>query len=179
MEPHGLEAACQLLRQHSAHNNFHLAWHEFRDLNRPFDWELLRGLGQRVALVAAPRDMWFPEHHLQELREAAPNVQVGAGCLAVSTSAALPALLGAMQLLTSMALLYPLGSQGGPLPCMHCGMGMPGLQGCVLHIGKQCCSKASSLPGLPVPVVDVGIAMLLLLCRPCCPVCCRWCGGRT
>jgi hypothetical protein len=77
MEPHGLEAACQLLRRHSAHNNFHLAWHEFRDLNCPFDWQLLRGLGQQVVLVAAPRDMWFPERHLQELQQEAPNVQVG------------------------------------------------------------------------------------------------------
>lgn len=49
---------------------------QFRDLSRPFAWHLLRQLGQRLHLLACPKDMWLPDHHFQEVLMQVPDIQV-------------------------------------------------------------------------------------------------------
>lgn len=65
-----------LLNKHSARNNFHLAMHEFKDLDGPVDWDLLRCLGRRVAVIAAPKDMWFPKQHHDDMLSHIMDIEV-------------------------------------------------------------------------------------------------------
>lgn len=53
----------------------------FRDLDGPVDWQLIDRLGSRAAVVCAPRDMWFPEQHYQQLCRELPHVEVSSRSL--------------------------------------------------------------------------------------------------
>eukprot|EP00878_Enallax_costatus_P023521 GHUV01025021.1.p2 GENE.GHUV01025021.1~~GHUV01025021.1.p2 ORF type:complete len:172 (+),score=50.51 GHUV01025021.1:1128-1643(+) len=46
-----------------------------RDLDSPVDWQLIRRLGNRVAVVCAPQDMWFPMQHYEQLCSEVPEVE--------------------------------------------------------------------------------------------------------
>jgi len=57
-----------------------LAAHEFRQLSAPVDWPRMRALdggggraAGRLAFVCAPRDIWHPAHHFEELRAQLPH----------------------------------------------------------------------------------------------------------
>ncbi|KAF8072899.1 hypothetical protein HT031_000559 [Scenedesmus sp. PABB004] len=78
VEAHAADSIRQLMARGVVHNAFHLAAHEFRDLDRPVDWEPLRRLGARAAVVCAPRDMWLPDHHVEQLRSELPDTEVHA-----------------------------------------------------------------------------------------------------
>ena len=52
-----------------------------RDLNGPVDWHMIRRLGKRAAVVCAPKDMWFPLQHYEQMRDALPELEVrGSWC---------------------------------------------------------------------------------------------------
>eukprot|EP00879_Flechtneria_rotunda_P014395 GHRR01015042.1.p1 GENE.GHRR01015042.1~~GHRR01015042.1.p1 ORF type:complete len:235 (+),score=94.29 GHRR01015042.1:360-1064(+) len=74
-EPHAKENLRASLSYNAVRNNFHLAMHEFRDLDTPVNWQLIRALGTKVAVVCAPQDMWFPEQHYKELCSSLPGVE--------------------------------------------------------------------------------------------------------
>eukprot|EP00882_Tetradesmus_deserticola_P020564 GHRQ01022218.1.p1 GENE.GHRQ01022218.1~~GHRQ01022218.1.p1 ORF type:complete len:283 (+),score=122.14 GHRQ01022218.1:185-1033(+) len=75
VEQHARGSMKALMTAGGVHNNFHLAQHEFRDLDRPADFGLIRRLGQRAAVVCAPDDMWFPQQHYQQMRSALPGIE--------------------------------------------------------------------------------------------------------
>uniref|UniRef100_A0A383V4Q4 AB hydrolase-1 domain-containing protein n=1 Tax=Tetradesmus obliquus TaxID=3088 RepID=A0A383V4Q4_TETOB len=75
VEPHARGSMKALMTAGGVHNNFHLARHEFRDLDRPADFGLIRRLGRRAAVVCAPDDMWFPQQHYQQMRSALPGIE--------------------------------------------------------------------------------------------------------
>lgn len=47
-----------------------------RDLDRPVDWDVIRRLGKRAVLVAAPDDLWYPMHHYFDTQKAVPGIEV-------------------------------------------------------------------------------------------------------
>lgn len=77
MDEHAVEVVKSLLRWGSLRNNFHLAWHEFRDLAAPGDWALLQRLGSRAAIICAPNDHWFPRKHYDDMVANVAGLQVG------------------------------------------------------------------------------------------------------
>lgn len=77
-------------------NAFTLGQHEFRDLDGFVDWALLRRLGPRLLVVAAPRDVWLPDDQWRAMEEELPEAvrwweegQVHAFCVSAARSDAL------------------------------------------------------------------------------------------
>eukprot|EP00195_Chlamydomonas_chlamydogama_P016914 CAMPEP_0202891084 /NCGR_PEP_ID=MMETSP1392-20130828/1261_1 /ASSEMBLY_ACC=CAM_ASM_000868 /TAXON_ID=225041 /ORGANISM="Chlamydomonas chlamydogama, Strain SAG 11-48b" /LENGTH=303 /DNA_ID=CAMNT_0049574759 /DNA_START=55 /DNA_END=966 /DNA_ORIENTATION=+ len=74
LEPHALEACCQLLQYRTVRQYFYLATQYI--LERPFDWGLLAGLGKRVLVMTCPHDTWMPWQILEKMRQRVPGIQV-------------------------------------------------------------------------------------------------------
>lgn len=94
-DEHALQATLTLLSAHQVRNAFTLGQHEFQDLDGPVEWPLLRQLGNRLLLVAAPRDVWLPDDQWLAMKEL-PGVvcwweedQVHAFCVSAARSDAL------------------------------------------------------------------------------------------
>eukprot|EP00798_Chlamydomonas_sp_ICE-L_P020742 gene20742-27561_t len=56
---------------------FFLAHHEFLDLAKPFDWDLLPWYGDRLHIVCCPNDIWMSGEQYRKMRDELPSVQVG------------------------------------------------------------------------------------------------------
>jgi len=76
LQEHAVDSTGMLLRYWNCYNAFYLAKTEFADLEAPPDWDLIRRLGDRAAMIVCPNDMWAPDWMMEEMQAEVPALPV-------------------------------------------------------------------------------------------------------